>query len=239
MRGLYTHWCTSCGDASVIDYRNERPGRDPSEFACIDDPTHSCVILNGQIACSMNTNHNIYKRSVKCGQEPSHKIVLTHICVRCDATHYKDQVILPNNSIPYERSESGYTKCAFDDLGSCTEHLFECNDCPHVFCSACMIRAYSKMMGSVDLQDEPATNAFAKMFVVDNDDFIVPPCPICFSLVGDRKHSGCMSLQTLRGMPPETFNRLKSFANVSFRIRQTESSDEEDDDDNDERQMIQ
>jgi hypothetical protein len=54
----------------------------------------------------------------------------------------------------------------------------------------------------------PEQSALATCFVVNADDFIVPQCPICTALGAGRKRSGSFSLQTLRGLPPESFNAL-------------------------------
>jgi hypothetical protein len=166
----------------------------------------------------------------KCKQTPAHAAVMTHICCDCDATHAKDQIIVPPNAVPYSRTEAGggSTRCVRDGAG-CSEHLFEAADCPHVLCSTCLMRSMEAMLSIQRGAPQPDQTALATRFVVDSDDIVVPPCPICHALGAGRKHSGCFSLQTVRGLPPEIFNSHKALANMAFHIRQQENdSDDED-----------
>lgn len=167
--------------------------------------------------------------AARCKNDNTHQVVMTHTCEDCDANAAKNQVVLCANAIPYsfnlwcERSAPG-----------CTEHLFEAS-CGHVFCSACLMRALPQLLAprkAAGGEQTADVKHLADRFVTDGEDFIVPPCPLCYVLgvqrAGDEGR-GCFALQTCRMLTPDTFLNLKSTANVAFHRRQDDHSDDDGD----------
>uniref|UniRef100_A0A7S1M4U1 Uncharacterized protein n=1 Tax=Neobodo designis TaxID=312471 RepID=A0A7S1M4U1_NEODS len=185
--------------------------------------------------CGVSSACEVVDGVAKCKMVPSHTAVMTHMCVDCDATHKKDQVVVPQNAVPYSRTfaaGTGTMQCSRNGPG-CTPHLFEAADCPHVLCSACLLRGLPMVLSAINSSDPLSKPKAARRFQTDDEDFIVPPCPVCYFLGATGENGttcGNFALQTTRALPPVWFNSLKALANVAFHQRQRDEPDSDPDD---------
>ena len=143
--------------------------------------------------------------------DPAHDVEELYQCTQCGSTDKKKQLVLTlQHSIPYADSihEGGMLSCA-GNRDDCTAHLFMARHCGHVLCSGCLRRGVAHVLPKPTSTPEEFDGC-ARSFLSDVETFIVPPCPVCAGARKPRRETGEFDLQTLRSLPPDLFNLVKS-----------------------------
>lgn len=168
--------------------------------------------------CGITSCCTVKDDKPSCTRDPKHQCTMTLMCCTCDAIEEKGQVIHTTEAIPYQ--EGGF--CEISSAG-CTEHLFRASVCGHTFCNYHLRLAITSLLAPAHYrttdEKQEQYKKLADSFTTDEEDFLVPPCPLCFKLGVEKDQDnkiGHFSLQTCRLLHPRVFLTLKSTANTAF-----------------------
>uniref|UniRef100_A0A7S1PZX1 RING-type domain-containing protein n=1 Tax=Neobodo designis TaxID=312471 RepID=A0A7S1PZX1_NEODS len=169
------------------------------------------------VFCTHCGVHALNNKDDTCPADKRHETVRCLQCTECDAVSWAKsdgnaKLLSIRDAIPY--ADNGEAPC---ERGGpdCSPHRLRAAGCGHVLCSTCLVRAVTRLLGPTSPSSQHDDH-LAQSFTTDHDDFIVPPCPLCYA-AGETEEPGAFSLQVLRSLSPPAFNRLKTLANIHFK----------------------
>lgn len=164
--------------------------------------------------CGVTSCCRLVEDEYVCVNDPGHETVMAHNCSVCDASNYKfEQLIILNDAVPYS-----FNLTCDRNAAGCNENLVTSSKCGHVFCENCFKTSMTVLLRQFKVHERPSKylEELVKTFVTDEENFIVPPCPTCYSLGAQNR--GVFSIETLRMLEPDTFIIMKRLANLRFHL---------------------